>query len=142
MRNMFQIWIGDIMYVFMLLDTCIIFIRSCFWRKDIYVCPNSLPWLWLIDWLIDWCLMPTLAIFQLYRGVNKFPPFLIQLVMCKILCGHTTFGLNRYISTWWHCVFSSKYFYMFFIYSIYQPIRLSALPNVLAIPQQILYTII
>ena len=26
------------------------------------------------DWLleIDWCLMPTLAIFQLYRGVNKF----------------------------------------------------------------------
>ena len=27
---------------------------------------------WLIDWLIDWCLTPTLAIFQLYRGVNKF----------------------------------------------------------------------
>ena len=23
-----------------------------------------------IDWLIDWCLMP--AIFQLYRGMNKF----------------------------------------------------------------------
>jgi hypothetical protein len=23
-------------------------------------------------WLIDWCLMPTLAIFQLYRGMNKF----------------------------------------------------------------------
>jgi len=22
--------------------------------------------------LIDWCLTPTLAIFQLYRGVNKF----------------------------------------------------------------------
>ena len=22
--------------------------------------------------MIDWCLMPTLAIFQLYRGVNKF----------------------------------------------------------------------
>jgi hypothetical protein len=22
--------------------------------------------------LIDWCLMPTLAVFQLYRGVNKF----------------------------------------------------------------------
>ena len=27
---------------------------------------------WLIDWLIDWCLKPTLAIFQLYRGVNIF----------------------------------------------------------------------
>jgi hypothetical protein len=27
---------------------------------------------WLIDWLIDWCLTPTLAIFQLYRGVTKF----------------------------------------------------------------------
>jgi hypothetical protein len=26
---------------------------------------------WLIDWLIDWCLMPTLAISQLYRGINK-----------------------------------------------------------------------
>ena len=27
-----------------------------------------------LDWfcLIDWCLMPTLAIFQLYRGMNKF----------------------------------------------------------------------
>ena len=25
-----------------------------------------------IDWLIDWCLTPTLAIFQLYRGANKF----------------------------------------------------------------------
>jgi hypothetical protein len=22
--------------------------------------------------LIDWCLMPTLAVFQLYRGVKKF----------------------------------------------------------------------
>jgi len=22
--------------------------------------------------LIDWCLTPTLAIFQLYRGMNKF----------------------------------------------------------------------
>jgi len=22
--------------------------------------------------LIDWCLTPTLAVFQLYRGVNKF----------------------------------------------------------------------
>jgi hypothetical protein len=22
--------------------------------------------------MIDWCLMPTLAIFQLYRGVKKF----------------------------------------------------------------------
>ena len=26
----------------------------------------------LINWLIDWCLTPTLAVFQLYRGVNKF----------------------------------------------------------------------
>ena len=26
----------------------------------------------LIDWLIYCCLTPTLAIFQLYRGVNKF----------------------------------------------------------------------
>jgi hypothetical protein len=24
----------------------------------------------LIDWLIDWCLTPTLAVFQLYRGVS------------------------------------------------------------------------
>jgi hypothetical protein len=24
------------------------------------------------DWFIDWCLTPTLAIFQLYRGVSKF----------------------------------------------------------------------
>jgi len=22
--------------------------------------------------MIDWCLTPTLAVFQLYRGVNKF----------------------------------------------------------------------
>ena len=27
---------------------------------------------YMIDWLIDWCFMPTLAIFQLYRGVIKF----------------------------------------------------------------------
>ena len=26
----------------------------------------------LIDWLIDWCLAPTLAVFQLYRGVNEY----------------------------------------------------------------------
>jgi hypothetical protein len=26
---------------------------------------------WLIDWLIDWCLAPTLAVFQLYNGMNK-----------------------------------------------------------------------
>ena len=25
----------------------------------------------LIDWLIDWCLTPTLAVFQLYRDVNR-----------------------------------------------------------------------
>jgi hypothetical protein len=25
-----------------------------------------------IDWLIDGCLMPTLAVFQYYRGVHKF----------------------------------------------------------------------
>ena len=31
--------------------------------------------------MIDWYLMPTLAIFQLYRGINKF--------YCKI-------GQNRY----------------------------------------------
>jgi hypothetical protein len=30
---------------------------------------------WLIDWLIDWCLMPTLTVFQLYCGVNKFYVF-------------------------------------------------------------------
>jgi hypothetical protein len=24
------------------------------------------------SWLIDWCLMPTLAVFQLYRGMNKY----------------------------------------------------------------------
>jgi hypothetical protein len=24
----------------------------------------------LIDWLIDWCLTPTLAVFQVYRGVE------------------------------------------------------------------------
>ena len=24
-----------------------------------------------IDWLIDWCLMPTLAVCQLYRGANQ-----------------------------------------------------------------------
>jgi hypothetical protein len=27
---------------------------------------------YFIDWLIDWYLMPTLAIFQLYHGMNKF----------------------------------------------------------------------
>jgi len=26
----------------------------------------------IYDWLINWCLKPTLAIVQLYRGVNKF----------------------------------------------------------------------
>jgi len=30
-----------------------------------------LLWIW-IDWLNYWFLMPTLAVFQLYRGVNKF----------------------------------------------------------------------
>jgi len=25
-----------------------------------------------VDLLIDWCLPPTLTVFQLYRGVNKF----------------------------------------------------------------------
>jgi hypothetical protein len=25
----------------------------------------------MIEWLIDWCLMPTWAVFQLYRGVTK-----------------------------------------------------------------------
>jgi hypothetical protein len=25
--------------------------------------------MFFIDWLIDWCLMQTLAVFQLYRGV-------------------------------------------------------------------------
>ena len=29
-------------------------------------------WAYMIDWLIGWCLMSTLAIFQLYRGVTKF----------------------------------------------------------------------
>ena len=27
------------------------------------------------DWLIDWCLTPTLAVFQLYCGMKKFPNF-------------------------------------------------------------------
>ena len=27
---------------------------------------------YMIDWLIDWCLMPILAMLQLYHGVNKF----------------------------------------------------------------------
>ena len=26
----------------------------------------------MINWLIDWYLAPTLAVVQLYRGVNKF----------------------------------------------------------------------
>ena len=26
----------------------------------------------VIDWLIDWCLTPTLAVFQLYSGVDKY----------------------------------------------------------------------
>jgi len=26
----------------------------------------------MIGLLVDWCLTPTLAIFHLYRGVNKF----------------------------------------------------------------------
>ena len=26
----------------------------------------------MIDWLIDWCLTPTLEVFQLYHGMNKF----------------------------------------------------------------------
>jgi hypothetical protein len=30
---------------------------------------NKALFLLLNDWLIDWCLMPTLAIFQLYRGM-------------------------------------------------------------------------
>jgi hypothetical protein len=25
-----------------------------------------------INWLIDWCLMPTLAVFRLYRGVEIY----------------------------------------------------------------------
>ena len=41
----------------------------------LFIIQNLKVWIlssWLIDWLIDWCLTPTLAIFQLYRGVNKF----------------------------------------------------------------------
>ena len=29
-----------------------------------------LSFLLMIDWLIDWCLTPTIAIFQLYRGMK------------------------------------------------------------------------
>ena len=25
-----------------------------------------------VSWMIDWCLVPTLAVFQLYIGINKF----------------------------------------------------------------------
>jgi hypothetical protein len=48
-------------------------------KRGSCVCFLYLKFLWyvngiqfelLIDWLIDWCLTPTLAIFQLYRGVN------------------------------------------------------------------------
>jgi hypothetical protein len=28
--------------------------------------------IWLIELLIDWCSTPTLAVFRLYRGMNKF----------------------------------------------------------------------
>ena len=40
-----------------------------FWNSH-----TNLKYFWsytsfMIDWLIDWCLTPTLAIFQLYRGI-------------------------------------------------------------------------
>ena len=47
----------------------------------LFIIQNLKVWIlssWLIDWLIDWCLTPTLAIFQLYRGVNKF--YLISII--------------------------------------------------------------
>ena len=36
-----------------------------------------------IVWLIDWCLTPTLAVFQLYRGVIKL--LFKGTVSCKIV---------------------------------------------------------
>jgi hypothetical protein len=52
------------------------------------VCSMNIPFIWqvwycsqsmmsLVDWF-DWCLMPTLAVFQLYCDVNKF---MLSLVM-------------------------------------------------------------
>ena len=35
-----------------------------------------------IDWLIDWCLMPTLAVCQLYRGIWKYFESMPFTLMC------------------------------------------------------------
>jgi len=35
--------------------------------------------------MIDWCLMPTLAVFQLYCGVNKFQIFYTEYPYFKII---------------------------------------------------------
>ena len=44
------------------------YVNSSLWQQTLKVQATSL----LIDWLIDWYLTPTLAVFQLYRGVNNF----------------------------------------------------------------------
>jgi hypothetical protein len=40
-----------------------------------------------IDWLIDWCLTPTLAVFQLYRGVENF-------IYNKLIAKNTSLKIN------------------------------------------------
>ena len=43
---------------------------GCDWKKISKI--DSHQFDWLIDWLIDWSLTPTLTVFQLYRGMNKY----------------------------------------------------------------------
>ena len=49
------------------------FYAACNYIKYILLRQNLLAWVSfiLIHWLIDWCLTPTLAVFQIYPGVNK-----------------------------------------------------------------------
>ena len=62
------IYLTDIIYKKMKINTCYtchkcVSVKSwTFWKTNIII---------KIDWLIDWCLTPTLAIFQLYPGINK-----------------------------------------------------------------------
>ena len=53
----------------------------------------------LIDWLIDWCLTPTLAVFQIYRGIQFHLYVFLILGFCWRMdsCGYVNLKLDRYL---------------------------------------------
>ena len=66
------------------------------------------------DWLIDWCLMSTLVIFQLYRGVNKIYfqlKTLTRLLEIKHTCLYVKIAFNMIDFMHKQCKICKKKFY-------------------------------